>query len=301
MSSSKAHPISLIATDMDGTFLSQDHGVDSETQSLYRRLHSEGIQVVPATGRSPWSLRRLLEANAPNFLQEMRLFPGVYLNGTCVFGSSPDDVVYAHKMTAEALVAICSAYYNLVSRNEIKQCALHLQHVHGSYVDVQTPYFLSHRDHWYEEIPEETGQSMLNLLNSVDHAWCQLTVVGEPEQISYLGKKLLNDPELTEVLKENEIQVLLPTPPLITILPTSESKAKGIRKLIERFPKWSLDNLLTIGDGDNDVEMLKLAPWSVAMGQASDSVKSAAKTVAPTSADQGWVKSVKSLVFEEQV
>ncbi|MFG6147751.1 Cof-type HAD-IIB family hydrolase [Halobacillus sp. B23F22_1] len=50
------------------------------------------------------------------------------------------------------------------------------------------------------------------------------------------------------------------------------TKASGITKLLEEF-HLSPEDLMAIGDGENDLPMLELAGWSVAMQNAEDIVK----------------------------
>eukprot|EP01054_Gregarina_sp_Poly1_P006261 Gregarina_sp_Poly_1__6260@NODE_3320_length_1184_cov_388_660698_g2105_i0_p1_GENE_NODE_3320_length_1184_cov_388_660698_g2105_i0NODE_3320_length_1184_cov_388_660698_g2105_i0_p1_ORF_typecomplete_len314_score61_26Hydrolase_3/PF08282_12/1_9e39S6PP/PF05116_13/2_7e05HAD/PF12710_7/2e02HAD/PF12710_7/0_016HAD_2/PF13419_6/1HAD_2/PF13419_6/65_NODE_3320_length_1184_cov_388_660698_g2105_i01101051 len=291
--------IRWIASDMDETFLSHFHDVSEETAQLYRKLKEHHISLVPATGRSLPALRRVLEANAPDFLPEMKLFPGVYLNGTCVFGDSIDDVIYQHAMAPEALKTFIQACYYVCSSEGLSPITLFLQHIRGSFTDWNTPFFVEHRDHWYEEVPEETGKPLIHLLQSTEYCWCQISAIGDPESITRLEAKLQKDANLMKILTDHGVQLLRPIDPMLTALPTSENKAKGILKLLGRYPEWKKEELLTIGDGNNDIEMLKLGAVSIAMGQASESVKAAAHIIAPPNASGGWHRSIQTVLFSE--
>jgi Cof subfamily protein (haloacid dehalogenase superfamily) len=61
----------------------------------------------------------------------------------------------------------------------------------------------------------------------------------------------------------------------VDVLPTGGSKANGIKHLIHHLG-LDLQHAYAFGDGLNDMEMLKLIPNSVAMGNAEDSVKEVA-------------------------
>ena len=55
---------------------------------------------------------------------------------------------------------------------------------------------------------------------------------------------------------------------------------------------------MAIGDGGNDVHMLRHAGIGVAMGQASDDVKAAADVIAPSVDEDGAVWAIRKYVLE---
>lgn len=63
-------------------------------------------------------------------------------------------------------------------------------------------------------------------------------------------------------------------------------KALGIKELMA-LKGISADQVMTFGDGDNDISMLRLAKYSYAMENASKTVKAVANFIAPTNAKSG--------------
>lgn len=63
-------------------------------------------------------------------------------------------------------------------------------------------------------------------------------------------------------------------------------KAAGLKKLLKR---WHItpDQLMTFGDGENDITMLQLAGHSYAMANAPANVKQEAKNIAPSNNEEG--------------
>lgn len=57
-------------------------------------------------------------------------------------------------------------------------------------------------------------------------------------------------------------------------------------------------SVVAIGDADNDMEMFRVAGGSFAMGQASDTVKAAAKAVTGTNEDDGVAQAIERLLAE---
>ncbi len=82
----------------------------------------------------------------------------------------------------------------------------------------------------------------------------------------------------------------------IEILPSDESKAKGIA-FLKSTMQASGKNVKTFafGDGVNDIEMLSYVDESVAMGNASDHVKAHAKYVTTHCTEDGIAKGLESV------
>ncbi len=73
------------------------------------------------------------------------------------------------------------------------------------------------------------------------------------------------------------------------------SKAKGLIELAETLG-ISHDEIITVGDNYNDIEMLKYAGLGVAMGNAPELVKSKADYVTDSNDDEGLAKFLEKLI-----
>ncbi|MBI9010143.1 MAG: Cof-type HAD-IIB family hydrolase [Tenericutes bacterium] len=71
-----------------------------------------------------------------------------------------------------------------------------------------------------------------------------------------------------------------------------DSKAEGIKKLIKHLG-YQDNEVYAIGDGNNDITMLKAVKYGIAMGNASDEVKAAAKYVTTNVDDYGVYNALK--------
>lgn len=78
------------------------------------------------------------------------------------------------------------------------------------------------------------------------------------------------------------------------ILPKEGSKARGIRKLLEKM-NIPIDQTVAFGDGLNDIEMLQAVGTGVAMGNGHDEVKKVADIVADHVEKDGLAKVMKQL------
>ncbi len=78
----------------------------------------------------------------------------------------------------------------------------------------------------------------------------------------------------------------------LAIMNPSCSKASGVIELA-RYLNIPLEQIMAIGDNNNDIEMLRTVGWGVAMGQASEAVKAAARAVTASNQEDGVAQAIK--------
>ena len=99
-----------------------------------------------------------------------------------------------------------------------------------------------------------------------------------------------------EVLLDASAELAQALPGYIEVVPTGASKATAAAALLDRWGlTWS--DALAIGDGQNDVPMLREAGTSVAMANAKQSVRDAAQFGCASNADDGWVEAMERFVL----
>lgn len=72
------------------------------------------------------------------------------------------------------------------------------------------------------------------------------------------------------------------------------TKGEAIKEVLELLD-ISRDNSIAFGDGDNDIEMLKVVGHGVAMGNGSKAVKEVADMITDTCLNEGIVKELQRL------
>jgi 5-amino-6-(5-phospho-D-ribitylamino)uracil phosphatase len=70
------------------------------------------------------------------------------------------------------------------------------------------------------------------------------------------------------------------------------SKASGVIAIAELL-KIPLQEVMAIGDNNNDIEMLRAVGWGVAMGQAPDAVKASARAVTASNWEDGAAQAIE--------
>eukprot|EP01054_Gregarina_sp_Poly1_P005127 Gregarina_sp_Poly_1__5126@NODE_2712_length_1793_cov_76_588644_g1720_i0_p1_GENE_NODE_2712_length_1793_cov_76_588644_g1720_i0NODE_2712_length_1793_cov_76_588644_g1720_i0_p1_ORF_typecomplete_len143_score9_56Hydrolase_3/PF08282_12/1_5e16DUF1894/PF08979_11/0_051IL3/PF02059_15/0_53IL3/PF02059_15/2e03_NODE_2712_length_1793_cov_76_588644_g1720_i012851713 len=131
--------VGWIASDMDGTFLNANHTVSKESIKIYFRLQSLNYCIIPATGRSLAGLKQVILENNPDFYPQFKFFPGIYFNGTMIFGENENDILYQASVDRQILIYFAKACYGYFdSKGTANNLTMLLQHSAGSFTDVET-------------------------------------------------------------------------------------------------------------------------------------------------------------------
>jgi Cof subfamily protein (haloacid dehalogenase superfamily) len=77
------------------------------------------------------------------------------------------------------------------------------------------------------------------------------------------------------------------------------SKASGVTALAQSLD-IPLEQVMAIGDDDNDISMMQVVGWSVAMGQATAQVKATARAITTTNTEDGAARAIESYVLRSR-
>ena len=81
------------------------------------------------------------------------------------------------------------------------------------------------------------------------------------------------------------------------VLPKNNNKGTGLKKLAEKLG-IKQEEVMAIGDGNNDIEMLKFAGVGVAMGNGTKMAKDAANYITDTNENNGVAKAIEKFLGE---
>ena len=109
-----------------------------------------------------------------------------------------------------------------------------------------------------------------------------------------------------EYLNRKEVKAYLQACPDINVVDggfsnleftrTGVCKATGLEMLTE-YLNISIENVMAIGDSENDIEMLETAGCGIAMGNALDSVKAVAKDVTLGNDEDGVAAAIEKYII----
>jgi Cof subfamily protein (haloacid dehalogenase superfamily) len=258
----------VVALDIDGTLFTAGHGVASNTvdetvspavRSAIDRALDAGAHVVLATGRSTFGITRVLDMlDLPRHHDRVL---AVASNGSVTFAYPPVEVLTTVTFDASEVVRML------------------LEHVPNALVAVEE-IGVGFRVNRHFPEGEITGQMTLQ---SVDE------LVAEP-----VTRVVIRDPHaseqdfvaLAEEVGLHGINYYIGWTAWLDLAPEGVSKASGLQSVCAELGV-AAEDVLAIGDGRNDVEMLQWAARGVAMGQAPLEVQEAADFVTATVEDDG--------------
>lgn len=121
-----------------------------------------------------------------------------------------------------------------------------------------------------------------------------------PDKSSYCGKDIFQGTLF--IKKEDEHKVLhhLPegckftrwSPLAVDIISTTSGKVNGIKHFLNEL-NIQREEIMTFGDSENDIDMIKFAGIGIAMGNASDDVKEVADYVTSSVDDDGILSALE--------
>ena len=258
----------VVALDIDGTLLKwvdgQTEDYETITPEVYDAVHralDAGAHIVLASGRSPHGMTRIADLlDIPR--EEADQLWLVASNGAVVFRYPPMEVV--HEETFDAAPAVAAV----------------LEHHPHALVAVEEREVGGYRVNRVFPDGELSGEQIITHVDDI---------VGEP-----VSRVIIRDPnataddfiELAGKLGLHGTDYVVGWTAWLDLAPVGVSKASGLQHVVDKIGLGAAD-VLAIGDGRNDIEMLRWAGRGVAMGQAVDEVKDAADAVTAPVNDEG--------------
>lgn len=249
----------MIFFDIDGTLLNDDKKLPGSTKKAVHRLQELGHEVAIATGRAPFMFKNLRDELG---IQTFVSFNGSYVvcNGKPVFVNPLDQEELKSMANYAAENNNPIIFENHEKMYQSVESHPHIEEGIGSLKIADKPVY---HPHYYKN--NQIYQSLL---------FCN-----ENEEAVYR-----NQFRKFEFVRWHEYSV--------DVMPAGGSKAKGIEALIQHL-NIPLDRVYAFGDGLNDIQMLSFVKNSIAMGNAEEQVKEAAKYVTDHVDDDGILKGLQ--------
>jgi HAD superfamily hydrolase (TIGR01484 family) len=256
-----------VALDIDGTILvpQPDSGysveaVNPAVREAIDRAYDAGAHIVLASGRAPLSIGRVLtHLDMPRERDSHVL--GVASNGAVTFRYPPLKVV--HEVTFDAREAVRAV----------------LEHVPDAAVAVEE-HGVGYRVNRHFPVGELDGEMILTPIDEMIASEVSRVIIRDPEATSE------DFVHLAEKLGLQGTNYFIGWTAWLDLAPEGVSKASALADVADRLG-IEREDVLAIGDGRNDIEMLEWAGRGVAMGQAPDEVKEIADDVTATVEEDG--------------
>lgn len=117
------------------------------------------------------------------------------------------------------------------------------------------------------------------MLDWLERPPTKLVVVGDPEKLDVLGAEL-------RARFDGRLFIAKSLPFFLELAHPDVSKGTGLQFVADRLG-FTREETIAFGDGENDLELVDWAGYSVAVGNAHPVVKSRADLVAPSAEEEG--------------
>ena len=257
----------VVALDLDGTLLNNDHLLSEESKKVIRKLGEQKLDFILASGRP---FRSMLP-----FAEELRIrLPLITTNGALVKSVTGNDYCKKNFIPSELVRAVIdfglARQGNIIIYGEKKTYSFdrasaekqrHLEKINVEVITEFNPEIKVLKIVFYAS--PETNREMVKALAS--RFGNQLSIT--QSQAKYL-----------EVMKQGV------------------SKGQALQGLLTKLG-ISREQLVVFGNGLNDLSMFSIAGFSVAMDNSPDELKHAADFICKSNLEDGVVHALK-LLFE---
>lgn len=260
--------IKLVATDIDGTILPPNGEFTDGVKNCIKSLQDNGIKIVIVTGRMHQGAKKIAERLS--LTTPVVSYNGGYIktpSGEIIYEENlPENyakaiVEWARKNNVHINLYADDILYSEKDDTEIKR-----------YSEYQgLPYTIKN----FDEIPYNRIHKIL--------------------AIDYTDADRVTSWVETMSEKFPELYIIKSTPYFCEFSTKRATKACAVDFLREY---WGLkkEEVLTIGDQDNDIELLKAGGISVGMGNGTEALKKQADYITDTVENDGFVKAINRFI-----
>lgn len=266
-------PIKMITIDLDGTLLRSDGTVSDHTVEVLQAARKKGVVVAISTGRmyttaSPYG-KRLGLGDSP-----MILFAGGLIQTI-----ETKKKLFEHPIPVDDTLALLAL---------AKQHDWQIQ----TYID--------------DVLRVAKDEPLIREYEAATH--CKAVICGDAFYTTvpsgsnkmllrgYSHEELVEKKALIEKELPGRYMICFSEPTFLEVMPKGIDKGVGIEKLGEVYG-IDVENIMALGDSQNDIDMLKAAGFPVVMANASDEIKQYAKHITLSNNEDGVAAAVEQFVL----
>ena len=258
--------ISCAVFDLDGTLLTSKNKISNTDLNTLRSLSSEGVKIVIATGRSVLQIKEYV---ATLGIAD----PVITCNGGVIINPSTGAIINENFLRPEDAKRLLAD----LDKDSADYLFYTPDYVYHAPTSKRIDFYLSYNKtipekfrvpiKSAEEYPKEAAFNNIH----------KLLICDKIEKIPEFEARWKTEDNLTFVCSGHN---------LIDVMRENISKGRALESLAKYF-NIPISEVVAFGDSPNDIEMLNAAGFSVAMGNAVDSVKQVADFVTKTNDDLG--------------
>lgn len=272
--------IKLIVSDLDGTLLNDEKHIPQRNIEALQKALSKGIHVSIATGRNYFSAKR--------YIEELGLdVPVILQNGAFIYMPFENKILYESPLPSK----IAKELIFYARKNNLDYI------LYTGFLDEKDMYMDIKHTGQYSRYLEQNNWRLTyvdDVLKYItkDHV-AEVVLIGNEEKIKnivdLLNKKYLNEfSPVKNSVYEGEA--------FFEFFGKGASKESALSFLLDFF-KVNPEETMFLGDNYNDIGIMKIVGFPVAMENAPDEVKSLAKFISLSNNDGGVGFAIEKFVL----
>ncbi|MHC6180633.1 Cof-type HAD-IIB family hydrolase [Clostridium sp. JNZ X4-2] len=259
----------LVSMDMDGTLLNEDHVLSKNTIDTVKKIKKLGVKVVLVSGRGINSLRDFAdELDLDDFL--------ICLNGANLY--KREELISGEPIENE----ICSEIIHICEKNGIYIILFDDAKV---YIEKPTDYMNlnAYIKKW----------NVVGKLSSFYNrqTMYKMVLLGDRKKLLKIKKEILDK-------FNDKINANFSLPNYLEIFSKNVDKGRMIKKVADHY-NIKREQILSIGDWDNDMPMIKYAGFGIAMGNGCEALKSMADYVTKSNREDGAAYALEKFILNK--
>jgi hypothetical protein len=271
----------LVCIDVDGTLLNNKHKITKRTKEILLKAHELGVHIVISTGRM------YTDAEYYSNLIGVKS-PVIASNGAFIKEKDNDKVIYKDVLSESLSLELLGIF----RKHHIK------------------PYFCTPHKFYYGNIMFKLFYLATKIVGSRSNkldveyvfSWDQWQKVLHIEKDNMVKSEIIYRDaaliyELRNELKNlSQLEIVDSSKYNIEITRKGVSKGKAVEMLASLYD-LKREEIITIGDSENDLSMIEYAGLGIAMGNAADIVKQKADYITDSNDNEGVANAINKFIL----
>lgn len=269
----------LICLDMDGTLLNSEKEISIRNKEAIKKASDKGVKVAIATGRIFTSVRyyaQLLGIKTPIIAS----------NGAYIREKDKDEIIYSSSISEEK----CRKLINIIKKYDF-------DFYFNTFDTIISPRSFP-KGYTYLKMSNDLPENMkANFYVSSDLEQDVKKKSGDIVKGICIGNDIESLKKAKyEIIKLDDFEVESSLRDNFEIMNKGVSKGKAVEVLAKLYG-LNRDEVICMGDGENDLSMIEYAGLGVAMGNSQDCVKKEADYITDTNDKDGVAKAIEKFVL----
>lgn len=271
--------IKLLCMDMDGTLLNSRGEISKRNLDAINKAHDKGVKVTISTGRMFTSARYYAD------LVEIKV-PIIATNGAYIREKDRDEIIYKATLGKKR----CEDILKVLRKYEI--------YPHFNTPDIIFTEKIIYASKSYTNMNKTLPKDRQIDIRIVEN-WEDIFETYQDEIL----KCICYDTDIEkikcakeELLKNEELEVVSSRMDNFEVMCKGVSKGRAV-EVLSGFYDIKKEEIMCIGDNENDISMIKYAGMGVAMGNGEEFVKKIANYVTASNDEDGVAKAIEKLIL----